>query len=135
MNEETRTEGARSFAVFLQQLGDGECHRELTKEFHDLLILLSHEAQSRGNAGSAKGSITLKIDVTVEAKGVCGIKHQVTTREPKPERSDEVYWLTPGKNLSRDNPKQQDMFPKEVKAPPVLEAPDDEENSIAREAT
>jgi len=126
--------GARSFTHFLRQFADGQAHFELTEEMHALLVLLSHEANQRGQAGKAKGRLTLVVDFTVEANGVVGAKYQVNTKEPKPDRSDDVFWLTPGKNLSKDNPKQQTMFPTEVKkdAPP-LDALDDE-TSIAREA-
>jgi len=135
MSESPTTEGPRSFAVFLQQLGEGTAHTELTTEMRDLLVLLHEEARSQGDAGSAKGKLTLTIDFKVEAKGPVAIGWNVATREPKPVRAEDHFWLTPGRNLSRDNPKQQKLFPRDVTVKTPLEAPDDDETSIAREAT
>jgi hypothetical protein len=128
-------EGPRSFGVFLQQLADGAAHSELSRETHDLLEKLHDEAQQRGPAGIASGKLTLTIDFKVETKGIVGIKYGITTKEPKPDRGGDVFWLTKGRNLSKDNPKQQGLFPVDVTARTPLEAPDDDETSIAREAT
>jgi hypothetical protein len=135
MNESApHIEGPRSFAVFLQQLADGSAHAELSREMHALLEFLHDEAQQRGAAGVASGKLTLTLGFKVETKGVVGIKYDVTTKEPKPERGGDVFWLTKGRNLSKDNPKQQALFPRDVTTKAPLEAPDDDETSIAREA-
>lgn len=129
--------GPRAFAVLFQQIANGALQDEATVEFHELLKYLSLQASAGGPSGTAKGRLTIALAVSVGANGHVGIKYDVTTKEPKPERSDDLFFLTPGKNLSRDNPVQPDLFgPREVPSPQrmPLEALDDEETSIAREA-
>jgi hypothetical protein len=134
--EKPKDEGDRSFGVFFSQIANGQCHDEATTELHELLKFLSFQANQKGPKGDAKGRLTIAIALTVTAGGHVGVKYDVTTKEPKPERSDDLFFLTPGKNLTRDNPVQQPLFPREVGARPELplEAPDDDETSVSREA-
>lgn len=135
--EKPKEEGARAFSVFFNQIANGNCHDEATAELAELLKYLSFQAAQKGPKGDAKGRLTIAMNFTVSAAGHVGVKYDVTTKEPKPERSDDLFFLTPGKNLTRDNPVQPDLFgPREVPTPErmPLEASDDDETSISREA-
>lgn len=134
--EKPKEEGARAFSVFFNQIANGNCHDEATTELYELLKYLSFQANQKGPKGDAKGRLTIALALTVTAAGHVGVKYDVTTKEPKPERSDDLFFLTAGKNLTRDNPVQQPLFPREVasKDPVPLEAADDDETSISREA-
>lgn len=113
----TEKEGPRAFSAFIAQLGDGEAHVELTTELHSLLSHLYKQAQAGGVNGTARGALTLKIMLNVESRGVVGTAYDVTSKEPKPLRGSDVFWLTPGKNLTKKNPKQGELPLRDVSAP------------------
>lgn len=104
---EDTEEGPRSFGVFLTHLGDGEALIALSKEQHDLLIALAEEADR--TQSTVKGSLTLKIDFKVEHSGVVGAVYSIATKEPSPPRGGSIFWLSKGKNLTVENPRQKKL--------------------------
>lgn len=117
-------EGPRAFARTLELIADGTCHVELSEEQHDLLKKLHSHAMH--TQGVAQGEITLKIKYRVEATGVVGLKYDVKVKEPTKLRPNAVMWITPGGNLTPQNPKQPELFPREVPKPaPARELPEE----------
>lgn len=114
-------EGARAFARTLELVADGACHVELSEEQNSLLKKLHSHALA--TTGIAQGEITLKIKYKVEATGVVGLKYDVKVKEPAKLRPNAVMWITPGGNLTQQNPKQPELFPREVKQPAARELP------------
>lgn len=96
---------ARSFAVIWAQLADGDANREVSQELYDLVNKLYTAAESCG--APAKGSITIKLNVSVDPRGVVGMGWDTSTREPKPQRIAGILWMDPKTgNLMTQNPRQ-----------------------------
>jgi hypothetical protein len=112
-----KDEGARSFAVFLAELNSGAAHSEVTAELHGLLKNLRAVAELRGPKGEAKGSLTFKLNVEVHANGVARLRYDIASKSPKADREDDAFWLTKHSNLTRKNPKQQELPLRDVSAP------------------
>ena len=106
-NKEAHDEGARDFGVFLAKVNDGDAQLELSRELHSLLEALADEADR--TMGIAKGTLTLKLGFAVEHNGVVGVKYDVATKEPTIARGGSVFWLTKGRNLTNENPKQKKL--------------------------
>ncbi len=95
----------RSFAVLFAQLADGDANREVSQELYDLVNKLYTAAESCG--APAKGSITVKLSVSVDPRGVAGMSWETAKREPKPQRIAGVLWMDPKTgNLMHENPRQ-----------------------------
>lgn len=110
----TDDEGARSFAVLLQGIGDGTLNTELSETLHEMNTKLAAHAE---DFSKAKGTLTLTLTIDIDRDGVVTLSPDVKTKLPKPARKLGRYWLTPGRNLSPENPKQQKLNLKEVPAP------------------
>ncbi len=94
----------RPFAAFVQNHEYGATHDELTRGLHDLLGAVQ-------NIGKA-GSLTL----TVKAKPVGrGDERQVTvavsvsTKLPEMGSIEAIYWIDDEGNLTRSDPRQQEL--------------------------
>jgi hypothetical protein len=109
----TFVERPKPFNQILAQLEAGVLHEELSEKVRDLTAWMSEFAAQRG---SAKGSLTLRLDFAME-KGLVVIKGEVSAKTPKLDREQTVMWLTPGNNLSNENPKQQPLFPRKLPEP------------------
>lgn len=91
----------KAFAVILQDLRDGRVHAELSQQFGELV----NKVQETGKAGE----LTLKIKVKPATRGNVDkimIADAVTVSMPKPERGEDVFWLTDDNDLSRNHPRQ-----------------------------
>lgn len=124
MKEEPREEGPRSFARFIERVGNGVAHSELSTELHELTSTLQDEAVNR--SAKAKGSIVLKLDFEVMPNGICHIRHDITKKTPKPTRHEAVAWLTPkGANVVFKDPRQTELPLREVggRTEPAREVP------------
>ena len=105
-------EGPRSFSLLLQQVADGDAHAELSQSLHELTLGLAVAA--RATAGVVKGELMLRLRMTVDEKGVVGVGYEVKIKEPPPTRSSSVFWITKGGNLTPENPRQANLFPRDV---------------------
>jgi len=115
-------EGPRGFSHLLQQVQDGELHAELSENLQQLmkdLRLYSDRFQR-----DAKGNITLSLNVTVHGNGSVSIMGDVKMKTPKTPRAPSTFFLTPGNNLTLENPRQQRLPLREVPIP-KREAPRD----------
>jgi|SRR5690606_22136906 len=115
MEPSVADEGPRSFAVVFQTIADGEAHTEASEEMQGLLKLLQEEA--RNTNGTASGSMTIKLGLKVDAKGVATIAYSVDVKKPTRKRPGATMWVTKGGNLSPDNPRQQKLPLRDVSAP------------------
>jgi hypothetical protein len=104
-------EGPRSFAVFVRQLADGDAEREASEALHELLESLRKEAEAQG---AAKGILTLKFALTVDAMNQVEIAYDISTKEPTPLRPKAHLWITKGGNIVFENPRQQKLPLREV---------------------
>lgn len=115
MDEEKKEEGARSFAHFIANVADGEFHEELSDELHDLVQECERDASRRESTST--GELTLKLKIKVDHRGVASIVHDLTVKHPKTKRSPATMWVTPGGNLTPENPKQQSLPLRDVNKP------------------
>jgi hypothetical protein len=95
-----------SFSQFLQALADGRTHHELTKAIPDIIAELNN-ARAEGVAKPG-ASITLTIKLTLDGEMVDVVPNVkiVTPTLAQPRSS---FWTTPKNQLTRANPKQQDL--------------------------
>ncbi|MCL2726307.1 MAG: hypothetical protein FWD69_17945 [Polyangiaceae bacterium] len=112
--EASEDEGDRSFAVFLQQIEDGAFHAEISSELRALSVKLDEHVTTYGV--DAKGSLTITISLAAMRNGTIAAIGDVKKKEPKAKRAGGVFWLTKGKNLTLENPRQQKLPLREVPA-------------------
>ena len=110
---ENKQTGPRSFAVFVQQLGDGDLNTELSEELYKLGNALQHESLARSDA--VVGGLTLKLKAKCDPRGVVHFTWDVKMDRPKPKRVGASVWVNKQGNFVHDNPKQAALFPREVK--------------------
>lgn len=108
-------EGPRSFARFFEHLAHGEAHVEASEALHELAQVLGEQAAA--TQSTVKGELKLTIRMAVEKSGIVSVGYDVSTKEPKPQRSAGVFWLSKGGNLLREDPRQSELnFPRDVSA-------------------
>jgi hypothetical protein len=107
----------RPFAEFLQQQRRGLLHGELSDGLHDLL-------QAVKDTGKA-GSLTFQIKVKPAAKGNAEqvlISDLVSVKKPAVERPESIFFLDDNGNLTRQDPRQQELPLKVVERAEPTEA-------------
>lgn len=104
-------EGARSYAVLLSSLEDGQLLVDLSTKLHELNNKLALAAE---NVGKAKGELTLKLKLSADAGGTVQVDGEILCKEPKPGRARSVLWLSKGNNLVSENPRQTKLPLREV---------------------
>lgn len=110
---ETKQTGARSFAVFVRELGDGDMNSELSEELYKLGNTLQDESLARNDEVS--GSLTLKLKAKCDPRGVVHFVWDVKMEPPKPKRCGASVWVNKAGNFVHENPKQKELFPREIK--------------------
>jgi hypothetical protein len=123
MANEKKEEGARGFAVLLQEVEDGELHTDLSTQVQALVKSLTEHAYFYNAA--AKGKIALTLNLKCDERGVVEITSEVKTTEPKRRRAKSTFWATDGNNLSPNNPKQTKLPLREVPRGASAEVPAD----------
>lgn len=118
--EEHTEEGPRSFAHQIATMCNGETNIEASQELHDLLLALRAEALARRK--KVKGEFKLVFAIEVNDDDVVTISPSIKSKAPEPRRSGSIWWLTPGGNLTPENPRQA-VLPgiREVPRPAVRE--------------
>jgi hypothetical protein len=96
-------EPPRLFAQFLDQLENGELHRELSAKLQEMNNDLGAHA---GQNGAAKGEMILKLKFAHDRNGVVEVTTDLSIKMPKTARARSVAWLAPSGNLLPENPKQ-----------------------------
>lgn len=115
MNEKIKTkaeEGVRSAAVLLAQVDDGALNAEFSERLHETVQKLYEHAVE--TAKDAKGRVSLTLDLAVSEKGFVGLRGTVETKIPKRKASLSHFWISPGGNLTVENPRQQKLPLREV---------------------
>ena len=96
----------RDATQLLAMLEDGELAQDLSTEVNELLAKLRDAA---GPKTKAKGSVTLKLNFTVEGVAT-EIDTEIVVKAPKSKRGKSFYFVTDD-GLSTDHPRQIQMFP------------------------
>ena len=122
-DEKDPKEGARSFAFMLHHINDGGFHSELSETLQKVIAQLRDHAEAHT---VGKGSMTIKLNFTVEKDGIVSVDTDVATKLPKEKRGRSVFWTTEGNNLTAENPRQQRLPIRDVSAPVTREVPNPE---------
>jgi hypothetical protein len=114
MKTDESTEGTRDFGAFLRMVNDGSFQHELSSALYKVNGELAIIA---GNEGSAKGQLTITVNLKHDESGTVTVEPVVKVKVPEPRRRKSTFWLTPGGNLSPNNPKQTKLEFRDVSAP------------------
>jgi hypothetical protein len=93
----------KAFAIFIQDVNDGQTHAGLTADLGELF-------QTVRNTGRG-GAMTVKIKVTPAVKGGGEVDKITITVDrklelPKPEAPSDFFWLTDEAEPTRQHPRQ-----------------------------
>ena len=97
-----------TFDQFIKALNGGVVNEDLS----DMLRKMSEELHNHNmthGAKKSKGSITLKVDFTLDG-GIFEIVAKTTEKHPEVPRPRSVLWATPENYFTLNNPRQIDMF-------------------------
>lgn len=97
-------------------LEGGEFNAELADEYRDLVAAMENSAAETGGKTKVKGKMVITVDYVLQG-GAYEITAQTKTTKPKRTARRTVMYATDGNTLSRNNPKQDDMFLKGVDKP------------------
>jgi len=111
MGEEKVDEGARSFARFIQLIDDGVAEAEASDELHKVVQTLEAHAEENG---SAKGQITLVINLNLGKKQRMDVTYELKSKTPKKARAVSPFWVSVKGFLTNKHPRQLDLGLKEV---------------------
>ncbi|WP_062111093.1 hypothetical protein [Aureimonas sp. AU40] len=96
----------RDVQTVIGLLEDGQ----LAQDFSDLLQkTLADLKELAGPKGKAKGSVTLKMDLTAEG-GTVTINSDIAAKTPKSGRAASVLFVLDDGSLSTEHPRQMSMF-------------------------
>ncbi len=103
----------KSFALFLQDLNDGQTLAGLTGDLTELLQTVKATGRS--------GSLTLKVKVQPASKGGQEVDKITITADrklelPKPEAPSDFFWLTDDAEPTRQHPRQHALDLREAKS-------------------
>lgn len=115
MNEQQeQSNSLRAFSAFIATIDGGRLHGELSSELEDLVATMQNVAA--GNV-QTKGSLSIKLDLKYDPKsGMFEIGGDFKITSPKEPRGRSVFWATSQNVLTLDNPRQRQMFPRDVNA-------------------
>lgn len=101
----------RSFGALVATCEDGDLDADLRQAIRDIVQSLNDEARDRGGKPTAKLTLTL---VFRHDGGAIDIQAETDVKRPKKKRMRSVFWSTPDNDLTRQNPRQGEMFPRRV---------------------
>lgn len=113
-NDEDVDEGARSFARFLEAVDQGEANQQASDQLLKLMRIMRQLA--RATQTPQVGRLTLKFGFAVEPNDTVQVAYQVEIKEPSRKTARSHFWLTPGSNLSVENPRQMKLALRDVGA-------------------
>lgn len=96
----------KPFSHFLALLEEGSLHAELGERLTEMAMKLSDHTQ---NNSTAKGSLSVTFNLTLERGGVLSVKTDVKTKLPVSSRNPTVLWLDEHNNPVAENPRQQKL--------------------------
>jgi len=100
----------RDVQSLLGMLEQGDLNAEFSGKFEEVMEKLSEMSNDRPQV-TFKGSISLKLNLSVKS-GMVEINAEIPPPTlPKLPRKSTVYWVIEGGKLSTEHPQQHDMFP------------------------
>lgn len=99
---------ARQFTDILRDIAGGQCADELTAKLAEVVEAVSDTRKV--------GSLSFSLKIRPNGDNSVTISEQIKAIVPEKARGDSVFFTTAGGDLLRTDPRQVDMFPKEVKA-------------------
>lgn len=97
----------KTFAALVAELDDGSIAAQLDGDLHELISKALEVAMSRGQAGTASGTLTLKLAFKVTASGEVEIDADHSIKAPKFPSAITRRWVDPKTAAILDrNPKQ-----------------------------
>lgn len=103
---------ARQFADILRDIAGGQCADELTAKLAEVVEAVSITRKV--------GSLSFSLKIRPNGENSVTISEQIKAVIPEQPRGDSVFFTTAGGDLLRTDPRQVDMFPKEIR---VAEGP------------
>lgn len=104
----------RAFSQFITQVEDGHLHADLSRALQDLIADMQ---TASGGHDKTAGKIKIALDLKYDPKsGVFEIAGNFDVTKPKERRGHSVLWATPDNFLTPLNPRQQDLFIRDVSA-------------------
>jgi hypothetical protein len=104
---ETKDEGPRSFTHFLAGLDMGAIADDASHQLRDLVKQLTVWAED--NNKTAKGTLTLKLSLSVDPTSLAKVGADITTKAPKRIKRDAIMWVDGTDNLVASDPRQQGL--------------------------
>lgn len=101
----------RSFGAIIATLEDGDLEVDLRVAIREIVQGLNDEALDRG--GKPTATLTLKLTFRHDG-GAIDINAETDVKRPKKKRARTVFYTTEDNDLTRQNPRQSDMFPRRV---------------------
>ncbi len=96
---------------------DGDFNADLADRYRDLIVRMEQAAQDSGGKTKVKGEITLKIKLDLQG-GAYEVVGETTVKAPKrTPRRTVMYAAADNSGLSRKDPKQDDIFMRDVSPP------------------
>lgn len=116
MDEATQSSHTlRGFSQFLSTIDNGNLHADLGRELQKLIADMQDAA---GGSLATKGKITLTLDLAFDPKNkTFEAAGDFTVKPPKERRGSSVLWSTAENFLTPLNPRQQDLFVRDVNSP------------------
>lgn len=108
-------EGPRDFARFLALVAHGAALSELSTELQRITGLTRDEARARDR--KVTGKLQLALTLTIDPEGHCDVGYDIKVGEPKKQRPETLFFLTPGNNLSDEMTRQERLPIREVPPP------------------
>lgn len=102
------------FDELISQIGAGETNQRASEELREVIAKLQALA---ADTGTAKGSITVQLKLTVQRNGVLEVVPTITTKCPKPPAQKGTAWLTPKGELAFTDPRQGALALRDSPAP------------------
>lgn len=94
-----------SISRFIEHVGDGEAHTQLSKELVELAGVLQKHVKDTNQ--KAKGKITITLSFDADPKGVVTASCKSKIEQPRPGAASSVLWINSKGGFTPDNPKQQ----------------------------
>jgi len=112
MTKEMKLEGPRSFARFIENVGEGDFHRDASDGLFDLGNAIQDLALR--TESKVKGKMTIVVEMSCDARGVVGVTVDVQVKKPKVRKAAAQAWITKGGNVVFEHPRQTKLPLREV---------------------
>lgn len=104
--------GPRAFAVLLQQIADGDAHKQLSEDLQALIKVMT--VRSREQCKTVAGALTFTLKLACDESGTLDLAYVIKRTEPQPKRARTVFWADKHGNMTAQNPKQIELGLRDV---------------------